>query len=131
MANYQQLQIEANRIIRGTHFYRYSESSYFAHEIEMLRQGIEDDRLKEYLKGQSSEQQKKIIEEAIKIAEVDSDLCRGLSVLLEYRCYDKALKIIMNRKEELDKSFYGTLLDRQVSFQSGARSQRKRNSLFV
>jgi len=68
------------------------------------------DRLKEYLKDQPSEQQKTIIEEALKIAEVDSDLCRGLSILLEYRCYDKVLKIIMNRKEELDRSFYGTLL---------------------
>ncbi|MBN2440691.1 MAG: hypothetical protein JXJ04_05080 [Spirochaetales bacterium] len=68
------------------------------------------ERLKEYLKDQNSKETKIIIEEALKIAETDTKLCRGLSVLLEYRCYEKALEIMIIRKEELDSGFYGTLL---------------------
>lgn len=68
------------------------------------------DRLKDYLKDLDLIEHKNIIEEALIIAEKDTDLCRGITVLLEYRQYETVLKMVISRQEELYKGFYGSLL---------------------
>ncbi len=68
------------------------------------------DKLKIYLKNLDDESRNTAIDEALKYAEDDQDLVRGLKILLDYRHYEKALMLILQRTDEFNNTFYGSLL---------------------
>ena len=68
------------------------------------------DKLKIYLKNLDDESRNKAINEALEYAEDDPDLVRGLKILLDYRHFETALKLILQRKDEFNNTFYGSLL---------------------
>jgi Family of unknown function (DUF6880) len=68
------------------------------------------DKLKIYLKNLDDESRNTAINEALEYAKNDQDLVRGLEILLDYHHYDKALMLILQRKDEFDNTFYSSLL---------------------
>ncbi len=68
------------------------------------------DKLKIYLKNLDNESRNKAINEALEYAKGDSDLVRGLEILLDYHHYEMALELILQRRDEFDNTFYGSLL---------------------
>ena len=68
------------------------------------------DKLKIYLKNLDNESRNAAIDEALEYATEDSDLVRGLEILLDYHHYEKALMLILQKKDEFNNTFYGSLL---------------------
>lgn len=68
------------------------------------------DMLKIYLKNLDDESRNAAVNEALEYAINDSDLVRGLEILLDYHHYETALKLILQRMDEFDNTFYSSLL---------------------